>query len=763
MVPSPSTLLLAMTIALLPTLVVAAEPPLADIFYGSPQSPEEAAPEIPQDLSPSEVDAYVARLSDAQSRRLLIVRLKEASGSEPEQQPTTMDSGSVALIEALQETTKTIGERFAALAEAMAGAPDSLSYALRNLTGLEGTPALVKALVILASLVVAGWLVERAVNGRFSELRRKISESAPETWIGRLGYLLLRGLLDLLGIAAFAATAYGLSFAFYDRFDPLRLFVITYVLVIALIRIVRLLSLLLLAPTAAGIRVLPFDSSAATFLHRRTVVAAGIAIAGLLTSSLLVILGLTPELHQVFVIGVGLTVACLLVHAVWYLRAQVAAALLNGEPASDKETAGFRYALAQGWHRLAIAYLAGTWLVWALNILLGRTAGARAAVISLLIILCVPLVDRALRGLLESLLALRRQGQGNAPADARYFAGIQNCVRVVLLGGALMLLAEAWGLGVWTWLETDAGSAIAEALASIAVTLFAAYIVWQFVKSFVERNLPEAELDFATVDGESGGAAPATRLQTLLPLFQSSVLIALVIMVAMIGLSALGVNIGPLLAGAGVVGIAIGFGAQKLVQDVFSGIFFLIDDAFRMGEYVEVGNMRGTVEKISIRSLRLRHHRGAVQTIPFGEISEVKNYSRDWVIMKLSFRVPYDTDLEKLRKTVKQIGLDMKADPELGRNMLQPLKSQGVIAMEDSAMIVRMKFMCKPGEQWLLRREAFRRVQEALRAAGLRFAHREVIVHTPGVADAETLRQAGAAAVNQLEEERTPPDRTEAS
>src|ERR687883_690604 len=113
-------------------------------------------------------------------------------------------------------------------------------------------------------------------------------------------------------------------------------------------------------------------------------------------------------------------------------------------------------------------------------------------------------------------------------------------------------------------------------------------------------------------------------------------------MVSMIMLSALGVDIGPLLAGAGVVGIAVGFGCQKLVQDIVAGIFFLIDDAFRVGEYVEAGGLKGTVEAISIRSMRLRHHRGAVQTLPFGELKSVKNHSRDWVIIKLDFRVPYD-------------------------------------------------------------------------------------------------------------------------
>lgn len=147
-------------------------------------------------------------------------------------------------------------------------------------------------------------------------------------------------------------------------------------------------------------------------------------------------------------------------------------------------------------------------------------------------------------------------------------------------------------------------------------------------------------------------------------------------------MSALGLNIGPLLAGAGVVGIAIGFGAQALVRDIVSGILFSIDDAFCTGEYIDVGLAKGSVEKISIRSLRLRHHLGQINTIPFGEIKNVTNFSRDWVIMKLELRLPFDTDLERVRKLVKGVGRDMLADPELGPNFLQPLKSQGVHRME---------------------------------------------------------------------------------
>jgi small-conductance mechanosensitive channel len=209
-------------------------------------------------------------------------------------------------------------------------------------------------------------------------------------------------------------------------------------------------------------------------------------------------------------------------------------------------------------------------------------------------------------------------------------------------------------------------------------------------------------------------------------------------------LAALGVNIGPLLTGAGVVGLAIGFGAQTLVRDILSGAFYLMDDAFRMGEYIDVGDAKGTVEKIGIRSLQLRHHRGAVNVVPYGAIQRMTNQSRDWVVEKLEFRVTYDTDITKVKKIIKRIGQELAADPELGPHILQPLKSQGVLAMEDSAMLIRAKFIAKPGEQFVIRREAYQRIKQAFDAAGIQFAHREVTVFVP---PGTTARASAAAAV----------------
>ncbi len=206
-----------------------------------------------------------------------------------------------------------------------------------------------------------------------------------------------------------------------------------------------------------------------------------------------------------------------------------------------------------------------------------------------------------------------------------------------------------------------------------------------------------------------------------------------------------------IVTGLGVGGIAIGFGAQSLVRDILSGVFFLIDDAFRMGEYVDVGAAKGTVEKISIRSLCLRHHRGALNTIPFGEITTLTNYSRDWIIMKLPMRLTYDTDPQKVKKIIKQIGQEMAEHPDLGPMLLEPPKSQGVLQMEDSAMILRVKFMAKPGEQFVLRRELLHRIRAAFEREGITFASREVTVHVSDDADKDgRTKEAAAAAARRI-------------
>ncbi|MBO6636674.1 MAG: mechanosensitive ion channel family protein [Roseitalea sp.] len=309
-------------------------------------------------------------------------------------------------------------------------------------------------------------------------------------------------------------------------------------------------------------------------------------------------------------------------------------------------------------------------------------------------------------------------------------------------------------------LGADMGREGGHPFAAFLDMLLIAYVAYQLLKAtnrYIDEKIRQegGTLDNETPEpGEGEGGVGQSRLATLLPIARN-VLVAVVVVVAgTIALSNLGVDVAPLFAGAGVIGIAIGFGAQTLIRDVFSGAFFLLDDAFRKGEYVELTGVKGVVEKISIRSFQLRHHLGALHTIPFGEITSLTNYSRDWVMMKLPIRLTYGTDVERVRKLVKKLGQELLSHPDIGDSFLQPLKSQGVYKMEDSAMIVRVKFMTKPGEQFVARKIIYERIRQLFEQEGIPFANREVTVRLQDGPRAEDLndqeKQAVSAAARRI-------------
>jgi small-conductance mechanosensitive channel len=224
-------------------------------------------------------------------------------------------------------------------------------------------------------------------------------------------------------------------------------------------------------------------------------------------------------------------------------------------------------------------------------------------------------------------------------------------------------------------------------------------------------------------DAEDGvEARVASRLTTVLPVLRILLGITIVVLATLVALSQLGVNIGPLLAGAGVVGLAISFGSQALVRDIVSGIFFMADDAFRVGEYIDTGKLKGTVERISLRSVQLRHQNGQIHTIPFGQLTSISNFSRDWQTVKFNLRLARDSDVEKVRRAVKQLGQQMMQEPELAKELLQPLKLQGVSEIADNALVVRLKFTARPLKPNWVQREALKRIYKVFGEKGIEFA-----------------------------------------
>jgi moderate conductance mechanosensitive channel len=276
-----------------------------------------------------------------------------------------------------------------------------------------------------------------------------------------------------------------------------------------------------------------------------------------------------------------------------------------------------------------------------------------------------------------------------------------------------------------------------------AVVILVADFMWNIVKAVIDTRIEEAtDLSLVAVEEDRRRA----RLRTLLPILRNMLFVLIVVIAAMMGLSALGVEIGPLIASAGVVGVAIGFGAQTLVRDVISGVFYLLDDAFRVGEYIQSGTYRGVVESFSLRSVKLRHHNGPLYTVPFGVLGAIQNMSRDWVIEKLSIGVTYDTDLDKARKIVKKVGQELAADPELAPGILQPLKLQGVQSFGDYAIQLRMKMMTKPGDvQFMARRRALASIKKAFDANGIKFAYPTVQLAGGGLPAGSDSEAIGAA------------------
>jgi small-conductance mechanosensitive channel len=296
----------------------------------------------------------------------------------------------------------------------------------------------------------------------------------------------------------------------------------------------------------------------------------------------------------------------------------------------------------------------------------------------------------------------------------------------ILIGCALFL----WVMNLWG-LDLPLGRTLVQSALSIFATLLLAYAVWEICRSIIDRKLeedrPQSEQD--SDDMEEG--AEGSRRGTLLTLLRKFILTLIAVVVILVTLNAVGINIGPLLAGAGILGLAIGFGSQALVRDILSGIFFLMDDAFRVGDYIEAAGTKGMVEHISLRSLKLRHPRGMVFTIPYGDMGSVQNFSRDYIITKLDVRVRYDANIDKIRKLIKRINIELEKHEEIGPKLLSKIKSQGVREMDDSAMIVRVKFKTKPGEQFVVRKEVYRLIQESFQEHGIEFAHRNVTVYLP--------------------------------
>jgi small-conductance mechanosensitive channel/phosphatidylglycerophosphate synthase len=691
-------------------------------------------PKLPEPLTREAIRELVARLSDAEVRQLLLAQLDRAAAPARETPGNVMD---------MVSDMDSLGTRAVELVRAAGTLPGVFADAVRRLIEGRGPGHLAVIAVGLVVMFAAGLGAERLFRHLIRSVQRALEEGPADGLVAQGGRLVLRLALELVALSVFVAGALSVFFAVYQGHAPTRKLVLAAVTAVVLVRMVALVSRLVLAPGAPALRLLPFEDDAAWTLHRG-LVRLGV-LYGATAAVVEVLRGLEAPQPALDVINltVGVLFLAFAFDTIWRLRAGVAAMIRGAGDGGP-----LRRLLAELWPVLAMAYLAVVLLARVVEVLSGGPSISRAPILSVVLLVSLPVVDLLLCRIVSAILGGGPDGAAAEGTGARATVEpvLHRAVHVAVTVLGLMAIAGLWQIDLFALAERGLGGRVSSALLGIAITVLLAWTLWELARTAIDRRIAAEGAGGGAEPGEESGR-PATRLRTLLPLFRVLLLGSILVMATLSILAALGVNILPLMAGASVIGLAIGFGSQTLVRDIVSGAFFLMDDAFRLGEYIEVGSAKGTVEKITIRSLHLRHHRGAINILPYGEIQQLRNTSRDWIIMTLEFRLTYDTDLVKVKKILKRIGEEIAADPELGPEMLEPLKSQGVMATEDSALLVRAKFMARPGSApFLIRREAYTRILRAFAAEGIRFAHRQVTVFVPPGETARPQLAAAAAA-----------------
>ncbi|WP_210495563.1 mechanosensitive ion channel family protein [Microvirga antarctica] len=365
-----------------------------------------------------------------------------------------------------------------------------------------------------------------------------------------------------------------------------------------------------------------------------------------------------------------------------------------------------RQHIAASWPWIAIVVIVMTWIALQVGTTVGRPLPPLAIFSTLILVLIAPHLDRIVAQWIERGV--------NSPSLPIVAVALRKTTRFVVAIAIVCLLLYLWILPLLTALGIEAAE-IARRVVEIGLISLAAAFLWNSVSAFTSR-VAQSEGHSGTLV-EVGG--PRSRLGTLLPLLSGTIKIGLLCLTVLTILIAIGINVWPIVGGLSIFGIAIGFGSQTLVKDIVSGLFFLIDDAFRLGEYIEAPGAKGTVEKISVRSVSLRNARGALASVPYGQIGKVVNFSRGWVIEKFAFRVAFDTDVEKVRKMFKEIGKSIAEDPELQPDLLETFKSQGISAVEDGTLIIRGKFKARAGQQFAIKKAVLTAVQKGFCENGI--------------------------------------------
>jgi moderate conductance mechanosensitive channel len=486
-----------------------------------------------------------------------------------------------------------------------------------------------------------------------------------------------------------------------------------------------------LAPSAPGLRLISMRDRAAIFTHAWIVRIVYVAGAGSAIAEGAQPLGLTDSAHDAIMKTVAL-VAHLMIALVIIRCRRPVAEWIRDSMRGRRSFVLLGNWIADVWAGLAVFFVLALWFVWALDVHNGYRTLFHLFGISVLVLVCARVVAIVAFG------ALGRIFRTNAENDElkrsivhrhayRYYPFLRRAIQTVIVVVTLFVLLEVWGIHALRFFASGGvGHSLASALITIAVAALFAVLVWEIANVAVENRL---ELWNA-----SGDRLRAARLTTLLPMMRSALFIVIAMVVVFTGLSEIGVNTGPLLASASIFGVALGFGSQKLVQDLITGIFLLMENAMQVGDSVTLAGVSGTVEYLSIRTVRLRGGDGSLFTVPFSSVSTVNNTNRGIGNAAVRVSIALGEDVELAANTLKEIGQSLREDDTFKTGILSDFSLWGVDAVDGSSVTLAGQLQCSDTARWGVQREFNRRIHDRFRALGIVIANpqRNFVIMTGG-------------------------------
>jgi small-conductance mechanosensitive channel len=598
-----------------------------------------------------------------------------------------------------------------------------------------------RLVVVLAVGLAAEWAVRRVVwrsvlamamrapNGgppaeeEDAEARAESGETEPPrprrmaalTLLRRVPLVLGRFALELLPVLAFVVVGHLLAATSLGGEGAPRLVLLAVIDAYALCVAILCVGRVTFSPGERRLRLLTMPDELAAYAMRWIRRITVVSVFGYAIAEVGLLLGLSDAAHEALLKAVVLADYVFIGIIVLQQRRMVRHAL-RAPAGATGPVAALRNWLARIWHWLALLLLAALWLAWAAEVRHGYENMVRYVGSIIVVLVVARVVQIVVLGALDRALTPRPEAVSRFPGLATrlalYHPVLRSVARALIFLLAALALLQLWGLGTFDLLvATESGHRVMSSLLALAVTVLLAVAVWEVVNAAIERHL-------ASLTREAQ-AVRSARLRTLLPLLRTTLSITIVVVAGMMVLSEIGVNIGPLLAGAGIVGVAIGFGSQTLVRDLITGIFLLLENAMQVGDWVTVSGLSGTVENLSVRIIRLRAGDGSVHLIPFSSVTTVTNVNRGLGNASVNVCIAAHEDTDRVCEVLKNIAAGLRDDPDFAGRMLSDLQLWGVDKVDGASVTIAGQVVCTDSGRWSVQREFNRRMKQRFEELGI--------------------------------------------